>query len=507
MKNVLTIAGSDSCSGAGIQADIKTFSALQVYGVCVITAITAQNTQKVISIEGVSSLMVRAQLNALNSDIQIDAIKIGMLYDKAIIEEVIHFIKMNKNIKNTVVDPLIMSSSGRRLLKEDAIESLVNKLFPIVDLITPNLQEASFFAKREINELEDVYQACKVLKETGCKHVLIKGGHFENEAIDVLYDGKDFNTFTYKKLDQKNTHGTGCTLSAAIAANLAKGLPMTEAVEKGKMYITEAIRGGFSIGQGPGALLHFFNKKPLIHFLTNQVTINDVANVAIAMGASPIMAQEENELEEVIRKASFCVINTGTVDENRFRTIEAAMGFANKYRVPILLDPVGCGASTYRNEWVKKLLATYGVKILKVNGSEGKALLKKASQAIGVDSEILASEEAKEIALLLSKQYKCIVVITGETDYIANATKINKVEGGSALLQSITGAGCMLNSIIATLGSNQGELYETTVSALGIMKQAAKLANEDLKPFEGPMAFKTKLIDAIYYLNKIKTTN
>lgn len=526
MKNVLTIAGSDSCGGAGIQADLKTFAAHKVYGLSVITAITAQNTQKVISIEGVNPSVVKDQLNALSSDIHIHAVKIGMLYSQPIIEEVASFLHKHKHIKNIVLDPLMISSSGRPLLNEDAVETLIKELFPLVDLITPNLEEAGVLTNNKINKLEEVYKSCRILKKMGCKNVLIKGGHFEYDAVDVLYDGQKFYEFSCQKLNQKHTHGTGCTLSSAIAANLAKGMSMEEAIKQGKFYITEAIRGGFLIGKGPGVLDHFLNRqeeethlkkqsvqisecdKPLIHFLTNQVTINDVANVAIAMGVSPMMAQADQEIEEVIEEARFSVINTGTVDEARFLIIEKAMKLANQYKVPILLDPVGCATSTYRKEWVKKLLETYSVTILKVNGSEGKALLGKSVHAKGVDSELLSKKEAEETIRLLSKKYQCIVVMTGETDYIADGTRVSKVEGGSRLLQLITGSGCMLNSVIAAFVVNERDaIFEAAIKGLMIMKKAAESANKFMQPYEGPMAFKKYLIDSLYHLrnSEIKT--
>lgn len=516
MKKVLTIAGSDSCGGAGIQADLKTFAAHQVYGLSVITAITAQNAQEVVSIEAVKPSMVEDQLNALNHDIHIQGIKIGMLYKKSIIEKVVSFLHKNQHIKIIVLDPVMVSTSGKPLLDNNAVEILVNQLFPLSTLVTPNLEEASALTNKKIRTLEDIYDACIILNKMGCKNVLIKGGHFEGDAIDVLYDGNEFYEFSCQKLNQKHTHGTGCTLSSAITANLAKEMLLVEAVKQAKSYITEAIRGGFSIGKGPGVLEHFISRqkkerkersqwincnKPLIHFLTNQVTMNDVANVAIAMGASPIMAQADQELEEVIKQATISVINAGTVDEARFLIIEKAMTYANQYKVPILLDPVGCATSSYRKEWIKRLLTTYSVDILKLNGSEGKALLDMPVNSKGVDSEPISRIDAKEITLLLSTKYQCIVVMTGEVDYISDGSRVSKIEGGSLLLQCITGSGCMLNSVIAAHVVDESDhLYDAIINGVTMMKKAAEIASKSLKEWDGPMAFKLKLIDALYQL-------
>lgn len=518
MITALTIAGSDSCSGAGIQADLKTFSSLEVYGLTAITAITAQNTQNIADIEGVSTSLIRQQLEVLSEDIKIDAVKIGMLYNLETVNEVIRFLSRNSNIKNIVLDPLIISSSGKKLQEVDAIERMKQALFPLVDLVTPNLNEATYFTSRKIEGIKDVYEACIDFIELGCKNVLIKGGHFEYQAIDILYDGERFSEFTYPKIDQVHTHGTGCTLSAAIAAFLAKGLKIEEAIYQSKAYITNTIKGGFSIGNGPGVLQHFwslYNKenikdffqeskpdhnKPLIHFLTNYVTMNDVANVAIALGASPMMAEAEEELEEILTKAKFCVVNTGTADDKRFEKIARTMKYANQKGVPLLLDPVGCGASTYRKERINRLLSLYNVNILKVNGSEGKALLLSESNSIGVDSEVLTKEKAREIASALSKQYKCIAIVTGEMDYVADKGIVKEVNGGSWWLQNIIGTGCIVNSIIAAVIVKEGYHLEAVIKGLNLMKKAAEIARDKMGQNDGPMTFRNNLIDAIYYL-------
>ena len=229
MKKTLTIAGSDSCGGAGIQADIKSMSANGVYAMSVITAITAQNTMGVVEIEDVSPSMIKAQIKAIFDDIEVDAIKIGMV-----------------------------SKSGFKLLSDDAKDTLVKELFPLATLITPNLPEAEEILGIEITNLEEMKEAAVKLLELGAKAVLVKGGHLEDDATDLLYDGKKFTFFEQKRINTKHTHGTGCTLSSAIAANLAKGMDLTEAVTEGKEYITGAIEHGFELGHGVGPTNHFY---------------------------------------------------------------------------------------------------------------------------------------------------------------------------------------------------------------------------------------------------------
>ena len=261
-KRVLTIAGSDSGGGAGIQADIKTISANHCYALSVITALTAQNTVGVRAIHPVPVSFVKEQMEAVFTDIGTDAVKIGMLFSPQLIETIAEQLLKHK-VKNIVLDPVMIAQSGDRLIEEDAVAALINKLIPLADLITPNLPEASVLLGREITDRFELEQAAADLVELGCANVLIKGGHLENEdSDDLLYLGesKSSVTFPTKRIVTRNNHGTGCTLSSAIASGLARERDMEQAVREAKTYITGAISSGagYRIGKGHGPVDHFF---------------------------------------------------------------------------------------------------------------------------------------------------------------------------------------------------------------------------------------------------------
>ena len=258
MFRALTIAGSDCCGGAGIQADIKAFSANGVYGMSVITAVTAQNTMGVFGIQDINPEMIEAQIDTIFEDIRVDAIKIGMVSKIKSIKAISKALSKVKELPVIVLDPVMISKSGFNLLSKDAKETLINELFPLATLITPNLPEAEEILGIKIENLEEMKEAALKLKELGPKAILVKGGHLENEATDLLFDGKNFLFLPQERINTKHTHGTGCTLSSAIAANLAKNMTMEEAVKEGKRYITVAIEHGFELGKGVGPTNHFY---------------------------------------------------------------------------------------------------------------------------------------------------------------------------------------------------------------------------------------------------------
>lgn len=257
MKHCLTIAGSDSSGGAGIQADLKAFSANGVFGMSVITAITAQNTQGVFDVQDVTPSMIAHQIEAIFDDIRVDAIKIGMVSRPETIEIIAKTLKKYP-LPPLVIDPVMISKSGYNLLQPEAQKALIDLLLPMATLITPNLPEAEVIVGYKIDTLDLMQQAARDLHTLGCTYVLVKGGHLEDDATDVLFDGETFSFLHVKRLETKNTHGTGCTLSSAIAANLAKGMCVKIAVEEAKAYITEAIAHGFTLGKGVGPVHHFY---------------------------------------------------------------------------------------------------------------------------------------------------------------------------------------------------------------------------------------------------------
>ncbi|PWA13333.1 bifunctional hydroxymethylpyrimidine kinase/phosphomethylpyrimidine kinase [Pueribacillus theae] len=254
----LTIAGSDSGGGAGIQADLKTFQELDVYGMSVITAITAQNTLGVHAVYPQTVESVVAQLKAVAEDLKPEAVKTGMLFSKEIIQAVAEQIE-NYQLKNLVIDPVMIAKGGGQLLKDDAIDALCEYLLPKATLITPNLPEAMRIADmKKVETITDMKKAAKRIYHLGVKHVLIKGGHLSSDqkAIDLLYDGSTYYSVSSDRIDTKHTHGTGCTYSAAITAELAKGNELYKAVNKAKHFITCAIRHSLAIGNGIGPTNH-----------------------------------------------------------------------------------------------------------------------------------------------------------------------------------------------------------------------------------------------------------
>jgi hydroxymethylpyrimidine/phosphomethylpyrimidine kinase len=258
IKQVLTIAGSDSGGGAGIQADIKSMSANGVFAMSVVTAVTAQNTEEVTDVFELPTSIVAAQIDAVFDDFDVAAVKTGMLSSAAIVETVARMLKP-QNVTNLVVDPVMISKSGHLLLKPDAINAIKGQLFPLALLVTPNVHEAQQLSDIEIKTLADARRAAKIIHGFGCKHVLIKGGHLPTDrATDLLYDGRFFNVFKGEFIDTPHTHGTGCTFASAIAAHLAQGKSVNDAVQAAKTYLTEAIRHSLAIGHGTGPTNHFF---------------------------------------------------------------------------------------------------------------------------------------------------------------------------------------------------------------------------------------------------------
>ena len=254
----LTIAGSDSGAGAGIQADLKTFAALGVYGTSVITAITAQNSVGISRILELPPDLVAAQIDALIQDIGTHALKTGMLANADIIEVVAEKVREHR-LQNLVVDPVLIAKGGALLLREDAIETLRSRLIPLATIVTPNLPEAERLTGIPLTNRQSVKEAARRIIAMGARSVVIKGGHQRGPATDIFYDGKAFREVSAPRVSTRNTHGTGCTYSAAIAANLAKGVKLEKAVIQAKRYITQAIRGGFAIGAGPGPVHHFYH--------------------------------------------------------------------------------------------------------------------------------------------------------------------------------------------------------------------------------------------------------
>jgi hydroxymethylpyrimidine/phosphomethylpyrimidine kinase len=256
IRKALTIAGSDSGGGAGIQADLKTFAALGVYGTSAITAVTAQNTVGVTRIAALSPAMVIAQIDAVLADIGADALKTGMLANAAIIAAVATAIR-DGNLRNVVVDPVMVATSGDLLLKKNAVRELREKLIPLATVVTPNVPEAQELTGLELRTAEDFAEAARRIIAMGARSVVIKGGHRSGPALDLFCDGVKIRPLQAPRIRTKSTHGTGCTFSAAIAAHLARGAQVEPAVVAAKKYITKAIASAFPLGAGHGPVHHF----------------------------------------------------------------------------------------------------------------------------------------------------------------------------------------------------------------------------------------------------------
>jgi len=258
VKQVLTIAGSDSGGGAGIQADLKAMAANGVYGMSVVTSITAQNTKEVTAVHDLPVSIIEQQLDAIFDDFDVAAIKTGMLSSAKIVGAVIRKLK-HYNLTNLVVDPVMVSKSGHTLLQPEAIEQVKTALIPLALVVTPNIHEAERLSGLEIRTLAVARHAAKMIHKLGCRYVLIKGGHLLVErGTDLLYDGNFFSMYKSEFFETPHTHGTGCTYASAIAAQVARGKTLPDAVQTSKAYITEAIRHGLAIGHGKGPTNPFY---------------------------------------------------------------------------------------------------------------------------------------------------------------------------------------------------------------------------------------------------------
>ncbi len=257
MRTALSIAGSDSCGGAGIQADLKTMTMNGVYAMSAITALTAQNTTGVTGISEVTPEFLIQQIDAVFEDIRPDAVKIGMVSSTALIKVIAERLTHYK-AENIVIDPVMVATSGSRLIDESAVETLKSELLPLATVVTPNIPEAEILSGLAIHNEQDMITAAKVISEKYNCSVLCKGGHSVNDANDLLYSNGGYQWFNGKRIDNPNTHGTGCTLSSAIASNLAKGYELCDAVKLAKDYISDALSAMLDLGKGSGPMNHAF---------------------------------------------------------------------------------------------------------------------------------------------------------------------------------------------------------------------------------------------------------
>lgn len=257
MKQLLTIAGSDCSGGAGIQADLKTFAAHGAYGMSVIVSVVAENTRRVLSVRDMEPSAVEDQLDAVFEDIRVDGVKVGMLPSAAIMRAVAAKLR-RYGPPNPVIDPVMIAKGGCALMREEALDTLIREIIPLAFVFTPNIPEAETITGMKIADAGEMRQAAVRIHAMGAGHVLLKGGHLNGDAEDILFDGKRFYSYRSRRIQTPNTHGTGCTFSSAIAANLANGMKPSEAVGAAKEYITMAIEHALPIGGGHGPTNHFY---------------------------------------------------------------------------------------------------------------------------------------------------------------------------------------------------------------------------------------------------------
>lgn len=258
MKKVLSIAGSDCSGGAGIQADLKTFSAHGVFGMSVIVSVVAENISRVIDIQDITPEMIGKQIDAVFEDIEVDAVKVGMLSTPDCMRAVAGKLNYYRP-KNVVIDPVMYAKNGCPLMEMNAVDTLIDVVVPLADVLTPNIPEAEKIAGMQIASVADMEAAAEKIHGMGCRAVVVKGGHASGTALDVLFDGRKIRHYETERIQTKNTHGTGCTFSSAIASNLAGGMDVEEAVRKAKDYVTMAIRHSLAIGKGCGPTNHFYD--------------------------------------------------------------------------------------------------------------------------------------------------------------------------------------------------------------------------------------------------------
>lgn len=258
MKNLLTIAGSDSGGGAGIQADLKTFAAHGCFGMSVITAVTAQNTKGVYGIAGISPEIIKAQIKAVFDDFGIDGVKIGMLGSVEAAKAVAEMMELYRP-KLLIVDPVMVSTSGSELAADGVSAVITERLLPLAKMVTPNIPEAENMSGIKINDIHDMGKAAQIIGAAGCGYVLIKGGHLHSGVDDLLYNGRTMTIFEGSRIMSTSTHGTGCTMSSAICANIARGMDVALAVSEAKKYIETGIKNAPRIGGGNGPLHHFYD--------------------------------------------------------------------------------------------------------------------------------------------------------------------------------------------------------------------------------------------------------
>ena len=507
VPRALTIAGSDSGGGAGIQADLKAFAAAGCFGTSAIVALTAQNTVGVLAVHQLPREFVRAQLEAVFGDIGVDAAKTGMLFSAPVIETVADM--LGEHPVPLVVDPVMVASSGARLLQEDAVEALVSRLFPLATVVTPNEVEAEASSATERSGSWRSGWSSSARRPRSSPAVTASRLTTSSTASDTSRSRSSVTASGLRTGPGARTRPRSrrCWRGACLSRR-RRG----ERQRRPRAPCAGASRGrrrrraggrARAAGRGVSAgsdLALIRERKPLVHQITNYVVMNETANATLALGALPVMAHALQEVEEMASVASALVLNIGTLSDDWVESMLVAGRAANRAGVPVVLDPVGAGATTYRTETSRRLLAELADrggarKLGRDRDPRGRAARDPRRRGVG---EAAGPELAREAARALGT----VVAITGPVDHVSDGETVHAVANGHELLGTVTGTGCMSTAITGCfLGVRGDDPLAAATEAL----VAFGVAGEDAaKKAKGPGSFHVALYDALYDLDPKK---
>ena len=457
IPRALTIATSDSGGGAGIQADLKAFAAAGVYGMSALVALTAQNTKEVTAVHELPTDFIRAQLHAVFDDIGVDAAKTGMLFSRAIIDTVADFLHQRR--VPLVVDPVMVASSGAKLLLDDAVDTLVSRLFPLATVVTPNLNEAVALAGFDGTRRRARRAAARARRAGGDRHRRSRR-RGRRPPVRRRAARRDPGRAPRRRRDaRRRLHALGDARGAAREGRARSRTPRA----RRRALPLEAVRNGLvEIGGGEGpvdvlapegsgvsagsTLARLREQRPLVHQITNYVVMNETANATLALGALPVMAHAREEVEEMVGLAGALVLNIGTLSPHWVEAMLAAGKAANARGIPVVLDPVGAGATRYRTETAKRLLDEIDVTVLRGNAGEVATLVGVKAEVRGVES-IGAAGDPAELAREAARTLELVASVTGPVDHVSDGERSLAVANGHELLATVTGTGCMSSAI------------------------------------------------------------
>ena len=507
VPRALTIATSDSGGGAGIQADLKAFAAAGCHGTSVLVALTAQNTTAVTAVHELPTEFVVAQLDAVFDDIGVDAAKTGMLFSERLIETVAGFLEHHR--VSLVVDPVMVASSGAKLLQDDAVGTYVERLFPLATVVTPNLREAEVLAggpgsRRELAER---------IHAAGAPAVIVTGGHGGSRSTTC--------STACAMSRSRSTGTTGRRPTAPVARTRRRSPPSSHGARASRRRrgrpraqrrkrcgtgstrsVTARVRStcsafGARHDRGGRDARHIRDEKPLVHQITNYVVMNETANATLALGALPVMAHAREEVEEMAGLANALVLNIGTLSPPWVDAMLSAGHAAGERGIPVVLDPVGAGATRYRTETAKRVLAEVPVTVLRGNAGEIATLVGVEAEVRGVES-MAAGEDSAGLARA-PRGARLVAAVTGAIDHVSDGERVFAVANGTRFSRPSAGTGCMSTAIT---GSFLAVKPEVTLEAAAEALVAFGVAGEDAaRTRRGPGTFHAGLYDALAELD------